>query len=300
MRHLEHNVDFCVVGGGLSGMCAAIAAARHGAKVALIHDRPVLGGNASSEIRMWICGAQGLNNRETGLVEEIELENNYRNPSSNFSIWDSVLFQAVKFTPGLTVFLNASVNDATMDGNRITSVKAWQTTSETWHTVKAKLFADCSGDSILSTLTGADFRIGREAREEFGESIQPLVVDKKTMGMSCILPAKPLPPRPSPRPRGRANSLPMSSWPTAVTASPDCPTSGGLNSAAKMTPSMIPRSCGTSCWPSPLASGTTSRTMATTALKTGTWNAASCPANAKAAATRRPSAPKTMSATQNI
>lgn len=190
MRHLEHNVDFCVVGGGLSGMCAAIAAARHGAKVALIHDRPVLGGNASSEIRMWICGAQGLNNRETGLVEEIELENNYRNPSSNFSIWDSVLFQAVKFTPGLTVFLNASVNDATMDGNRITSVKAWQTTSETWHTVKAKLFADCSGDSILSTLTGADFRIGREAREEFGESIQPLVADKKTMGMSCILQAR--------------------------------------------------------------------------------------------------------------
>ncbi|HQC53381.1 MAG TPA: FAD-dependent oxidoreductase, partial [Lentisphaeria bacterium] len=160
MRHLEHNVDFCVVGGGLSGMCAAIAAARHGAKVALIHDRPVLGGNASSEIRMWICGAQGLNNRETGLVEEIQLENNYRNPSSNFSIWDSVLFQAVKFTPGLTVFLNASVNGATMDGNRITSVKAWQTTSETWHTVKAKLFADCSGDSILAPLTGADFRIG--------------------------------------------------------------------------------------------------------------------------------------------
>jgi succinate dehydrogenase/fumarate reductase flavoprotein subunit len=56
MRLIDHKVDFCVVGGGLAGMCAAIAAARHGAKVALMHDRPVLGGNASSEIRMWVCG----------------------------------------------------------------------------------------------------------------------------------------------------------------------------------------------------------------------------------------------------
>ncbi len=190
MRHLEHHVDFCVVGGGLAGMCTAIAAARHGAKVALIHDRPVLGGNASSEIRMWICGAHGPNNRETGLVEEIQLENNYRNPSSNFSIWDSVLFQIAKFTPGLTVFLNASVNAATMNGNRITAVKAWQTTSETWHTVNAKLFADCSGDSILAPLTGADFRIGREAQEEFGEDIEPPVADRKTMGMSCLIQAR--------------------------------------------------------------------------------------------------------------
>ena len=65
MRHETHQVDLCVVGGGLSGMCAAIAAARHGAKVLLMQDRPVLGGNASSEIRMWVCGAHGDNNRET-------------------------------------------------------------------------------------------------------------------------------------------------------------------------------------------------------------------------------------------
>ena len=77
------NADLCVVGGGMAGICAAVAAARNGAKVVLMHERPVLGGNASSEIRMWICGARGENNRETGIVEEIALENYYRNPTKN-------------------------------------------------------------------------------------------------------------------------------------------------------------------------------------------------------------------------
>ena len=84
MRHITHQADLCVVGGGLSGMCAAVAAARHGAKVVLMQDRPVLGGNASSEVRMWICGAQGPNKRETGIVEELIFENLYRNPGGNW------------------------------------------------------------------------------------------------------------------------------------------------------------------------------------------------------------------------
>ncbi|HCG48341.1 MAG TPA: hypothetical protein DE060_03930, partial [Lentisphaeria bacterium] len=57
MKTIKHQADFCVIGGGLAGMCAAIQAARHGIKTILMHERPVLGGNASSEIRMWICGA---------------------------------------------------------------------------------------------------------------------------------------------------------------------------------------------------------------------------------------------------
>ena len=61
------RVDLCVVGGGLAGLCAAVAAARRGATVALMHDRPVLGGNASSEIRMWICGSEGRDIHETGI-----------------------------------------------------------------------------------------------------------------------------------------------------------------------------------------------------------------------------------------
>ena len=69
---IEHHVDFCVVGGGLAGMCAAIEAARNGARVAIMQDRPVFGGNCSSEIRMWSLGCHGENNRETGILEALE------------------------------------------------------------------------------------------------------------------------------------------------------------------------------------------------------------------------------------
>jgi len=190
MRTSKHHVDLCIVGGGMSGLCAAIAAARHGIRTVLMHDRPVLGGNASSEIRMWICGAHGENNRETGIIEEILLENAYRNPAANFSLWDSVLFEKARFQENLTLLLNTSCLDATMSGSRITAVKGWQLTTETWHEVTADYFADCSGDSILAPLTGAEFRMGREASGEFNESIEPEQADKKTMGMSCLIQAK--------------------------------------------------------------------------------------------------------------
>lgn len=190
MRELEHEVDFCVVGGGISGVCAAITAARHGARVALIQDRPVLGGNASSEIRMHMCGAHGKDMRETGLVEEIELENMYRNPEKNYYLWDSVLYEKVRFEPNIRLFLNASCTALTMDGPRIAAVRAWQLTTETWHTVKARYFADCSGDGILAPLSGAEFRIGREAESEYGEPLGLKVADKKTMGMSCLFQAR--------------------------------------------------------------------------------------------------------------
>ncbi|AUS98581.1 hypothetical protein CDQ84_11160 [Clostridium thermosuccinogenes] len=190
MKWKYHKADLCVIGGGLAGMCTAIAAARHGAKVVLMHDRPVLGGNASSEIRMWICGAHGENNRETGIIEEIELENMYRNPTRNYSIWDSILYEKVRFEENITLLLNCSCNSLEMNGSRIKSVKGWQLTTETWHTVEAGLFADCSGDSILAPLCAAEHRIGREAAAEFGEDIEPEQADKKTMGMSCLIQAR--------------------------------------------------------------------------------------------------------------
>ncbi|OJU13455.1 MAG: hypothetical protein BGN88_13950 [Clostridiales bacterium 43-6] len=187
MKQVSHRVDFCIIGGGMSGVCAAVAAARHGTKVLLMQDRPVLGGNASSEIRMWVCGAHGDNNRETGILEEIQLENLYRNNTPNYQIWDSVLYEKVRFQENITLLLNCTCIDAEMDGNKIKSVKGWQLTNETFHTIEADYFADCSGDSVLAPLTGADFRIGREARAEFDESIEPETADKKTMGMSCLL-----------------------------------------------------------------------------------------------------------------
>ena len=96
----EKNYDFVVVGGGITGICAAVAAARNGAKTALIHERPVLGGNASSEIRMHICGANSNMKKpeltEGGIVHELMLSNKRVNDSFNFSIWDAVLFDTVK------------------------------------------------------------------------------------------------------------------------------------------------------------------------------------------------------------
>ena len=187
---IEHTADFCVVGGGLSGLCAAVAAARHGTKVVLLQDRPMLGGNASSEIRMWVCGAHGENNRETGLVEELMLENLYRNPDKNYSIWDGIMYEMAACNENIELLLNCTCTDCSMDGSRITSVTGWQMTTQTRHRITAPLFADCSGDSVLAPLTGAEFRIGREARAEFGEDIAPETADKKTMGMSCMIQAR--------------------------------------------------------------------------------------------------------------
>ncbi len=200
LKEVEHRVDFCVVGGGLAGMLAAISAARHGAKVLLMTDRPVLGGNASSEIRMWALGCHGHNNRETGIIEEILLENFYRNPTRNFSIWDSILYEKVRFEKNITLLLNCSCNSVEMqsgDGSqagrsRIKSVRGWQLTTYTWHTVYADYFADCSGDSILAPLCGAEYRVGREAASEFGESIAPAAADNKTMGLTCLMQAREL------------------------------------------------------------------------------------------------------------
>ena len=103
MKELNKSYEVVVVGGGISGMCAAIASARHGAKTALVQNRPVLGGNASSEIRMHICGAdkhaERENARETGILEEILLLNKSRNDKDNYSwpIFDSCMWEKCRF-----------------------------------------------------------------------------------------------------------------------------------------------------------------------------------------------------------
>jgi hypothetical protein len=187
MKKVHHQVEFCVVGGGMAGLCAAVAAARHGVKTALVHDRPVLGGNASSEIRMHVCGAHGKNNRETGLLEEIELTNINRNACHSYSIWDSVLYEKAIGEPNLLLLLNSTCREVKKDREVIRSINAWQLTTETEITVEADLFADCSGDGILGAMAGAEFRVGREARAEFNEDIEPETADQKTMGMSCLI-----------------------------------------------------------------------------------------------------------------
>lgn len=189
---IKHKVDFCVVGGGLAGICAAVSAARNGASVAIMQDRPMFGGNCSSEIRMWVCGSSNYEDdtRETGILEEIDLENCYRNPYKNYSIWDSVLYQIVRYQKNITMLLNCSCLDARMDGNIIKSITGWQLTTQEYHEVEADIFADCSGDSILAPLSGAEFRWGREAKSEFNEDIAPDVEDGHTMGLSCMIQAR--------------------------------------------------------------------------------------------------------------
>ena len=194
MNHIgnqnSHSVDVCVIGGGMSGLCAAVAAARHGAKVVLMHDRPVLGGNASSEIRMWIRGAKGKENRETGILQEIELENIYRNPTMNYSIWDTVLYQMVINEENITLLLNCSCLSCEMKDGNVASVTGWQLNSYTFHTVEAKLFIDSSGDSILAPLSGAAYRVGREGQAEFDEYGAPETADPYTMGSTCLIEAR--------------------------------------------------------------------------------------------------------------
>jgi hypothetical protein len=181
------QVDFCVVGGGLAGLCAAVAAARNGIQVALVHDRPMLGGNASSEIRMWISGAKGRGFRETGILEEIHLRNFYRNPYKNYSIWDSILYEIVKEEPNIQLFLNTTCFDGKSEENRLLSVRCWQMTTQTYYTIESPLFADCSGDSILAPLAGAWFRHGREAKATYSESFGPDCDDSHTMGSSILI-----------------------------------------------------------------------------------------------------------------
>lgn len=190
LEKITHQADVCIIGGGMSGMIAAISAARHGAKVVLMHDRPVLGGNASSEVRMWIRGAAGLENRETGILQEIEMENIYRNPTMHFSLWDSVLWQKLREEENVTPLMNCACMDCAMEEGCIQSVTGFQLTTYQFHEVKAGLFIDCSGDSILAPLTDAQYQVGREGKDEFDEYGAANVRDRKTMGNTCVIQAR--------------------------------------------------------------------------------------------------------------
>jgi len=182
--------DLVVVGGGLAGTCAALAAARHGRQVALVQDRPVLGGNSSSEIRMHVCGADGGGHehaRETGILEELRLEDAVRNPQRCASLWDVLLWDFCRREPNLALFLNTVVVEAIMlDERRIRSVRAHQLGSERHLELSSELFLDATGDGRLGFEAGAEFRRGREAKSEFGESRAPDRPDSYTMGNSLL------------------------------------------------------------------------------------------------------------------
>lgn len=183
---IKLRYDVVVVGGGMSGVCAAIASARQGAKTALIQDRSVYGGNASSETRMHISGASchwgKKNASETGILMELMLENKYLNDNYNFSIWDGVLWSKVKDCENLDSYMNTTMDKVHSDGKKIQSIECYQTTTEKRFEITAEIYLDCTGHGTLGYFAGAEYRIGREASTEFDEKDAPGVPDGETMG----------------------------------------------------------------------------------------------------------------------
>ncbi len=191
------SADLLVVGGGMAGICAAITAARQGLEVVLVQDRPVLGGNASSEIRLWILGAtssMGNNNRwarEGGVIDEILLENQYRNPEGNALILDTILLEKVTQEPTITLLLNTAVQACEKAGpSRIAAALAFCSQNSTEYRLEAPFFVDASGDGILGYLSGAAFRIGAESREEFDEAFAPEKAYGELLGHSLYFHSK--------------------------------------------------------------------------------------------------------------
>lgn len=196
LRKHTLETDFLVAGGGMSGVCAALAAARNGARVVLVQDRSMLGGNASSEVKMHIVGADCHGSkpgrRESGLIEEFKLEDAARNPHRSYSQWDLLLYEKVKLEPNITLLLDADLvaaeTETLADGRRvIRSARVVRNLLEDEFEIRAKFFADCTGDGRLGAEAGADFQIGREARAEFGEDLAQPVADKHTLGSSILL-----------------------------------------------------------------------------------------------------------------
>jgi hypothetical protein len=180
-----------VVGGGLAGLCAAIAAARAGAKTALVHNRSVLGGNASSEIRVPPAGA-GYHTpfaMETGIVYELILADRARNhdrvsTGMANSLSDLTLYEAARAEENLTLLLDTHIEDVDVNRGRILAVSGTQLGTETHWRLTADLFIDATGDGAVGAGAGCEFRVGQEAKSEYGESFAPDEPWSHTLGNS--------------------------------------------------------------------------------------------------------------------
>lgn len=191
--------DVLVAGGGLSGVCCALEAARNGCRVVLCQNRAVLGGNASSEIRMHVVGADAHGSRgielatearESGLIEEIRLRNSAINAQRSASMLDLTLYDLCRSEPNLQLLLNTEVVEVATSGNMIETVTAVRQSTEDTFTIRAKIFVDCTGDGRLGAEAGALFRMGREGREEFGEPLAQPQPDEMKLGSSLLYQAR--------------------------------------------------------------------------------------------------------------
>ena len=185
----ENTYDLVVVGGGLAGCAAAIAGAEQGLKVALIHDRPVLGGNASSEIRVHTLGIYGHFER---ILKKIDTEH-YPNGSAEAKLDQEKRDANVKSYDNIDLFLNWRAYDAKAEDNTVKYVDARQTATGERKRFTAPYFVDSTGDGWIGYWTGAEFSYGREsvdtygeAWEEHGELWSPKEADDAVMGSSVL------------------------------------------------------------------------------------------------------------------
>ncbi|MBS1814902.1 MAG: FAD-dependent oxidoreductase [Acidobacteria bacterium] len=195
---IEEHFDIVVVGGGISGLCAAISAARNGLKTALVHERSALGGNSSSEVRLYpeeTCSFSPWI-KEAGILEEISVEERVRNwePATEGlmnSQWDLVLYEWARREKNLHLFLNTTMREVEMkDPSHILAIHAAQLGTEKGFVLEAPLFVDASGDGVLGYRAGADFRWGREAQSEYGEALAQPKADEVLMGNTLFFRAR--------------------------------------------------------------------------------------------------------------
>ena len=195
MHRVELETDLVVCGGGMAGVCAAIAAARRGTRVILIQDRSRLGGNGSSEIGMHILGADVSGGRpgwrEGGLIEEFRLENAKWNPHSAWELWDLMLYDKCVSEPNLTLILDTAIYRAEMnEDGTIASIWARCDKTEHLYHISAQLFVDATGDSRLGLEAGAEFRVGRESFGTFQEPLADFDEIGMAMGSSILFTAR--------------------------------------------------------------------------------------------------------------
>jgi hypothetical protein len=193
MKNVTEKYDIVVCGGGLAGFCAAIAAARQGAKTCLVHNRPVLGGNSSSEVGVTPHGAAAFHAyaRETGIISEALIEERARNHAEIYengwtnSVWDVVLYDMAQTTPGLKLWLNTDIRTVEKrDDRNIAAVLAVVQNAEIELRLEATTFIDCTGDGIVADAAGCLWRMGSEGRDEFNEPHAPSKASADTMGNS--------------------------------------------------------------------------------------------------------------------
>ena len=173
MDNVLLDCDVLVAGGGLSGICAAIAAAREGAKVVLVQNRSRLGGNASMEVKMHPLGInpQNVGFREAGILEELKLKNSVENPDHSWAVWDCMLYDKVRCEQNITLLLDTTVYGADVENSLITKAYARCDLSLTNYIISAKQYIDCTGDSRLAIEAGAEVMTGRDGSEKYGESL---------------------------------------------------------------------------------------------------------------------------------